>query len=221
MPKTNIVANKKFLLDSESESELDSDSITNIKGKPKKKNPKKKPSGSKRITPKKQSAKKSIKIKGRRAQTTDECENEYATEKDEILKMLKKINDLTKKTVARLKNLERIHKKEIRQIKKNTRKTSGKCSGIVKPAPVPKPLQKLLGLDDKPRSRSDVSKLVYKYIEQKKLFSPKTRKIIIPNKELKNVFGIKNNEVIKFENFQTWLKKVYNETDDLVLDIND
>jgi hypothetical protein len=38
---------------------------------------------------------------------------------------------------------------------------------------------------------------------------------------MRSVFGFYKNDVMKFENFQTWLKKVYNENDKLILDIND
>jgi hypothetical protein len=146
--------------------------------------------------------------------------DKFSSKKEEITKTLKEINILTRKVTAHLKELERIHKKEMKQVKK-TKKTTVKCSGIVKPAPVPASLRHLLNLNDTHLSRSDVSKLVYRYIEKNKLYSPKTRKIIIPNKAMKNVFGMKDNDTIKFENFQTWLKKVYNENDSLILDMND
>jgi hypothetical protein len=147
--------------------------------------------------------------------------NRYENKREEILKNMKEINILMKKTLINLKELDTIYKKEIKNIKKNTGKNSGKNSGINKPAPVPKTLQKLLNLDDKPLARSRVSALMYDYIRKNNLFSPKTKKIMIPNKAMRNIFGMKKEEIIKFENFQTWLKNIYNEKDELILDIND
>jgi chromatin remodeling complex protein RSC6 len=151
----------------------------------------------------------------------DSDQNNFESKKKDIIKTVKEINALTKKVLADLKELEAVHKREMRQAGKNINKKSGKQSGFNKPVPVPVPLQKLLGLDDKPLARSHVTKLMYKYIKENNLYSPKTKKIIIPNKEMRMIFGIKKNNVMKFENFQIWLKKLYNEGDELVLDIND
>ncbi len=147
-------------------------------------------------------------------------EDNFEKKKEEIVSTLKEINTLIKKTIIDLKELEMIHKRELKNISKNTKKNSGKQSGFNKPVPVPKSLQKLLILNDDPLAKSHVTKLMYKYIEKNNLYSPKTKKIIIPNKEMRNVFGMKESDIMRFENFQTWLKKVYNEDDELVLDIN-
>jgi chromatin remodeling complex protein RSC6 len=148
-------------------------------------------------------------------------ENNFESKKNDIIKTIKEINTLTKKVLMDLKELETIHKKELKTAGKNTNKKSGKKSGFNKPVPVPVPLQKLLKLDNQPLARSNVTKLMYKYIRENNLYSPETKKIIIPNKEMRTIFGIKKNNVMEFENFQTWLKKLYNEGDELVLDIND
>jgi len=182
-----------------------------------------KKSGSKRsviISSKKNNIKKKSKSKNNNL-SDDIDENNFENKKKEIIETLREINLLTKKTMIDLKELESIHKKEIKSIGKPMKKNSGKQSGFNKPVPVPVPLQKLLKLDDRLLARSHVAKLMYKYIEENNLYSPKTKKIIIPNKEMRTIFGMKQNDVMKFENFQTWLKKVYNENDELILDIND
>lgn len=153
--------------------------------------------------------------------TDSQLENNFESKKEDIMRTLKEINILTKKVTMDLKQLESMHKKELKLALKTTTKKSGKQSGFNEAVSVPEPLQKLLGLDDKPLSRSRVTKLMYEYIKENKLYSPKTKRIIIPNKKMRIVFGIKKNDVMKFENFQTWLKKVYNENDKLILDIND
>ena len=164
--------------------------------------------------------KKQTRIKGKiKAAIPDE--NKFEKKREEILQTLKEINILTKKTLLCLKELDAAYKKEIKSIKKNTKKNSGKNSGFNKPAAVPKTLQKILNLNDKPLARSHVAKLMYKYFDENNLYSPRTKKIIIPNKAMRTIFGMKKTEIIKFENFQTWLKNVYSEKDELVLDIND
>lgn len=178
-----------------------------------------KKSGSKKTTLVKPKPKSKAKAKPKK-QIDDSDEYNFENKKEDILKTLKEINTLTKKVTADLKELESIHKKELKLASKTTTKKSGKQSGFNEPVPVPEPLQNLLELDNTPLSRSHVTKLMYKYVKENKLYSPDTKKIIIPNKEMKDIFGIKKNDVMKFENFQTWLKKVYNENDKLILDIN-
>jgi chromatin remodeling complex protein RSC6 len=111
----------------------------------------------------------------------DQFENTFESKKEDIMKTLKEINALTKKVTLDLKQLESLHKKELKIALKTTTKKSGKQSGINEPVAVPEPLQKLLGLNDEPLSRAHVTKLMYAYIKENKLYSPKTKRIIIPN----------------------------------------
>lgn len=181
----------------------------------------KKKSNSKKSTLAKKKSKSKLHNENTPDDTDLQLENNFESKKEDILRTLKEINILTKKVTMDLKQLESMHKKELKLALKTTTKKSGKQSGFNEAVPVPEPLQKLLGLDDNPLSRSRVTKLMYEYIKENKLYSPKTKRIIIPNREMRVVFGIKKNDVMKFENFQTWLKKVYSENDKLILDIND
>lgn len=42
------------------------------------------------------------------------------------------------------------------------------------------------------------------------MYHANTKKEIIPNKKIKEIFDMKNDDTITFYNLQTWLKKVYN-----------
>lgn len=164
-------------------------------------------------TDKKSHKKTSKKNNKKSSKKTSGSDDDFQEKRDEILNTLKEINLLTKKTSILVKELETIHKKRVRLVKKRSRKGTDTKSGIVALAPVPQSLRDLLGLDDTPLSRSDVSKLIYKYVHDNNLYSPNTKKIIIPDDAMRKVFGMDKDEIIKFENFQTWLKKAYNENE--------
>jgi len=129
-----------------------------------------------------------------------------------------------KKLMAELGTLLTIHKQELKAASKTKRRNnSGKKSGITKPAPVPKSLCTLLKIkDDQELSRSDVSKLLYKYFTKHKMYG-ETRREIIPNAKLRKVFGMSKSDILTFRNIQTWLKKVYDEagTNNTTLEIDD
>nr|AEX62947.1 putative SWIB domain-containing protein [Moumouvirus Monve] len=44
------------------------------------------------------------------------------------------------------------------------------------------------------------------------MYNTKTKKEIIPNSKIRKIFGMKDDDVMNFYNLQTWLKKVYNES---------
>lgn len=175
---------------------------------------KSKKSGSKTNINKTKSQKKKVKY------INSDNKNNFENKKESILNVLKEINLLSRQVKLELKELESLHKKEIKNISKN-KKNPDKQFGINKPEPVPKPLQQLLKINDVALPRSHISALIYAYVKKNNLYSPETKKIIIPNKKMRDVFGMKQKDIITFTNFQTWLKKAYSETDDLILNIND
>ena len=113
-----------------------------------------------------------------------------------------------KKLMFDLKVLMSIHKKELKIASKKKNNT-GKLSGFNKPEPIPEPLRELLAIEETELARSKVTKILYKYFEDNNMYNTTTKKEIIPNKELKKIFGIKKNDAMTFYNLQTWLKKVY------------
>lgn len=74
---------------------------------------------------------------------------------------------------------------------------------------IPKSLRELLEIKTEQLPRPTVTTLLYKYIEKNNLYEI-DKKIISPNKELKQIFGINKNDKITFFNLQCWLNKVYN-----------
>lgn len=133
---------------------------------------------------------------------------------EEIRQALKKNFIQQKKLTNDLKNLLVLHKKEIKLLSKtNNIKNSGRHSGFNKPEPIPPSLRNLLKIDENILPRSKVTRLMYKYFTDNNMCSIKTKRDIIPNNEIKRIFGMKRDDVINFYNLQTWLKKVYDEND--------
>jgi hypothetical protein len=65
---------------------------------------------------------------------------------------------------------------------------------------------------------------MYQYFTDNKMYNTKTKKEIIPNEKIREIFDMNDDDVINFYNLQTWLKKVYNKnstTDGNVLKIED
>lgn len=154
---------------------------------------------------------------------TKDNSDDYDTKMDQILDALRDNYTQQKKLMADLKDLKKVHKKEIKLANKTDRRVnSGKCSGFNKPSPVPEPLRKLLDLDNTPISRSAVTKLLYQYFTDNKM---KNKRDIIPNSKVRRVFGMKETDKMDFYNLQKWVKKVYqeNQIDDnsTVLILND
>jgi SWIB/MDM2 domain len=134
----------------------------------------------------------------------------FETKLEELQKALKENYAQQKQIMANIKELGIMHKKEIKLVAKSgNRKNSGKCTGFNKPENVPDSLRNLLKIKEEMLPRSTVTKLMYQYFTDNKMYNPKTKKEIIPNAHIREIFGMKPGEHINFHNFQTWLKKVY------------
>lgn len=163
-------------------------------------------SGSKKSTP--------VPIKDKKVNKKAEKNENFEDKLEKIRTELKENYVQQKKLMNELKELLNIHKKDIKLVSKNGNRTnSGKISGFNKPETVPAPLKKLLKINEDMLPRSKVTALMYQYFTDNKMYNSKTKKEIIPNSKIKEIFGMKDGDVITFYNLQTWLKRVYNETD--------
>ena len=163
-------------------------------------------SGSKKnVVPKSNKDKKKIKV-------TETKNEDFEGKLEKIRTDLKENYVQQKKLMNELKELLSIHKKDIKLISKNGNRTNcGKNSGFNKPEPIPSTLKKLLKINDDMLPRSKVTALMYQYFTDNKMYNTKTKKEIMPNSKIREIFGMKDDDVITFYNLQTWLKKVYNE----------
>ncbi|XWV25262.1 SWIB/MDM2 domain-containing protein [Tupanvirus deep ocean] len=139
-------------------------------------------------------------------------EHDFDKKIEEIREALRENYAQQKKLMNDLKELMALHKKELKlSAKSGNRSNSGKHTGFNKPEPVPPPLKNLLKIEEDMLPRSTITKLMYQYFTDNKMYNRKTKKEIVPNKKIKEIFGMNDGDVINFYNLQTWLKKVYNE----------
>lgn len=100
-------------------------------------------------------------------------------------------------------------------LKLNTKRTKSvkpsfdKYSGFDKLQVIPISLKKLLKIEEDSLPRSKITSLMYQYFTDNKMYNIKTKKEIVPNKQIKSIFSMEDNDVINFYNLQTWLKKLY------------
>ena len=178
----------------------------------------KKSSGSKKnSSPTKKATKKKTKINNTESE-------DFETKLGTIRTALKENYIQQKKLMNDLKELMSIHKKEIKLVSKTGNRTnSGKNSGFNKPEKVPPLLKKLLKIKEDMLPRSKVTALMYQYFTDNKMYNSKTKKEIVANNKIKEIFGMGEGDVINFYNLQTWLKKVYKEgsADNKTLKIDD
>jgi hypothetical protein len=131
-----------------------------------------------------------------------------------------KVQEALVKNHQEARNLEKelktliglVHKNNVKLSKKHP-PLSGKDSGFNKKEPVPQALIELLDIKETMLSRSHVTRLLYDYFRDNNLFDKKTRKVIVPDKKIRKIFKMAPSDTITFYNMQTWLKKLYTETD--------
>jgi len=148
---------------------------------------------------------------------------DFDAKANEIRQAIKDNYIQQKKLMNDLRELMNLHKKEIKVVAKARKGNAGRLSGFNKPEKVPESLKNLLDIEEPTMSRMEVTKKLYQYFKDNKMYHTNTKKEIIPNKEIKEIFGMKKSDTITFYNLQTWLKKVYHEDqkNDMQLNIDD
>merc|ERR1711998_165653 len=125
------------------------------------------------------------------------------------------IKEASKRQDKLLVELERIRNKEVKLHKKRTKgnKGNGKHkdpSGFNKKTEVPQSIRDLFNIDPSVlMARTEVTKQLYEYIRTNNLQDPNDKRIIHPDKKLKSLFTLQDNEDLSFSSFQTHMKKLY------------
>jgi len=125
------------------------------------------------------------------------------------------IKEASKRQDKLLIELERIRNKEVKLHKKRTKgnKGNGKHkdpSGFNKKTEVPQSIRDLFNIDPSIlMARTEVTKQLYEYIRNNNLQDPQDKRIIHPDKKLKNLFTLEDHEDLSFSSFQTHMKKLY------------
>ena len=119
------------------------------------------------------------------------------------------------------KELERAHKIEVKEAskrKKSTKDASEKRdpSGFNAKQPVPPEFcEQPWGCEaDQELPRTMLTKMVYDYVKEENLQDPEDKRRIFPNETLKKLFHLKDSDELHFNNFQTYMKRLYDRTFD-------
>ena len=115
-----------------------------------------------------------------------------------------------------LKDLDKGHKIEVKDAtknKKNKNKSGEKRdpSGFNAKQPVPPEFcEQPWGCEaDQELPRTMLTKMVYDYVKEKKLQDPDDKRKIHPDAEIKKLFHLKESDELHFNNFQTYMKRLY------------
>jgi len=91
--------------------------------------------------------------------------------------------------------------------KKKRRVTNGEPSGFSKPGQVSDDLRSFLGLGkDELIARTDVTRRITEYCRKHGLQDQKDKRILLPDKKLKNLLNIKKGDQLTFFNLQKYMK---------------
>jgi chromatin remodeling complex protein RSC6 len=158
-------------------------------------------------------------------ETNDSAQNEveqtvpekspYQVFVEEKLKNNKDIVALQRRNKQVDKELFSLYKKDIRAAKKNkhnrkSNRANKEPSGFNKPAPVPDKLCDFLDLEyGTELPRTQVTKRLYDIIRARNLQDPDDKRIIHPDADFTELFNLQEGDDVRFQNFQTHMKKLY------------
>lgn len=117
------------------------------------------------------------------------------------LKLAKKQNDVLRRTQERINNK-----------RKNAKSAP---NGFAKPTKISEELCDFLGAaKNSEKARTDVTKAIHKYVQEKSLSDPKNKRIILAHKDpvLKKLLGVTDKDNVTYFNLQRYLKRHFIKT---------
>ena len=145
-------------------------------------------------------------------QTNESNSFPFAESFEDILNNIATVKTSITQLTLQLKNLEKDVRKKMKVLDKATTKSKSKGnrkpSGFAEPVQVSKELQSFMKLSDGDKvARTEVTKYLSSYIKQHNLKSQENGRVIVPNEELGNLLGAKEDETITFFNLQRFMNK--------------
>ena len=134
--------------------------------------------------------------KNKKDQSFDDVLQLLSSFKTQITGLVKHVKQLEKSVKKKMKSLEK-------EAKKNRMKGNRKASGFAVPKPVSSDLCKFMKQPEGSEfARTEVTKYIIKYIQEKGLQNPKNKREIIPDKALKSILKPKKNTPVTYFNIQ-------------------
>lgn len=152
-------------------------------------------------------------------------ENDFDTDFEKQCDLLlNKITANYKEQRNEIRNLVKLHKKEIRNIKGNKRaKSTNNKNGFTKPNVVPDKLADFVGIDKGTEmARTELTKLIFQEFQRRNLYHKKDRRIIIPDNDVIKLFNLseesqksnnpRDKNGLNIFSIQKYITQLYNET---------
>lgn len=138
---------------------------------------------------------------------------EISTDFASLVEQLKAVQNTIRDLSTFASKLEKRVSKEGRLLakkangKKKRRVTNGEPSGFSKPGQVSDDLRSFLSLGkDELIARTDVTRRITEYCRKNGLQDQKDKRILLPDKKLKNLLNIKKGDQLTFFNLQKYMK---------------
>lgn len=127
---------------------------------------------------------------------------------------LKKVKQLISDLSRDYQLLEKSHKREVKDARKNRRNKGSKKrdvkSGFNKPTPVPDDVAKMFDIEPGTLlARTVITKMIYQYIKDNGLQNVEDKREIYPDSKIRKLFQLSKTDQLTFKNFQTHMKKLY------------
>lgn len=150
-------------------------------------------------------------------QTNETTSSVFDTQFSTILNTLSQLKTQITSTTLQLKNLEKQVKKEMKnknkEISKNKNRGNRKPSGFAEATSISDELCDFMGKQKGEKiARTEVTKYICNYINEKGLKKEDNKKIINPDTKLKNLLGVNDNSEITFFNIQRYMNKHFIKT---------
>lgn len=135
----------------------------------------------------------------------DTCyiDDAFAVKFERIKAQLRENYKQQRMLIKEMNDLMAIHKESTRKIKKP------KNTGFTKPEKIPDGIRSLLNITEREMSRTDVTKLLYKYFTDNNMYDTNSRREIVPNDSIRKIFHMAEDDTLTFYNLQSWLKNAY------------
>jgi|TARA_R110002073_G_scaffold273256_5_gene436745 chromatin remodeling complex protein RSC6 len=138
--------------------------------------------------------------------------DQVTTQFDGVLTSLTTFRSQITALQQQLRGLEKTVRKEMKSLRKeaakNKHKGNRKPSGFAKPTRISDELCQFMDKEDGAEvARTEVTQFIIKYIREKELQNPENRKIIRPDKNLKQLLGVEDGDEVTYFNLQKYMNK--------------